>query len=1013
MWHTNCRVVVTVTAISILQGRRCDPDDASRTITPLGKPKPVSNRHGQNPMGRFASLAGLMMLALLAGAGFGEVDLRAQIAGAIAVYPENSSIEVGTSRQFSAYVPISPNTITWSVNDIPGGNLTVGTINGSGLYKAPSGAPMNNQVLVKATSTKYPTSFGIAKLTITRPYPWLWSVSPSKLKVGTYAVSFNGSNFAPDSQALANGMPVPTTFVSSTKLLINGVAGSAGTIQFSVKQPGPGAVTGNAVAVAVATAPVVVTVSPTSASLRLDSTLSFTASVTGSANPAVTWLVNGIAGGATDVGTISTTGIYRAPSTMPPSSTITIRATSVSSQTAFGQATITLVPPPPPITMAVSPATATVPLNSTRTFSATVSGSSNTAVTWSVNGTTGGSSTFGTISSSGVYAAPASLPSNASITVRATSVANPSAFAQAMVTLVLPPPPVTVTISPTATTVGLGGTQVFGAGVTGNSDPSVTWSVNGIVGGSSAVGTITSSGVYTAPATMPASNAVTIRATSVASPSSYAQASVTLTAPPPPTISLSSARFLEQSSFGPSPATLARVQQLGLPAYLDEQFGLPETAIPTPPDNSMGTLRQWTLYNYTSAPDQLRQRVAYALGQIIVTSGNKLIYANEILPWMKLLSRHAFGNYRDLLRDVTMSPSMGKYLDLANSMKPGLAGGANENYAREFMQLFTVGLWKLNQDGSQQLDGNGGPIPVYTQATVGQVALALTGWTYGTAPGATPRSANWEYFEAGMETREQNHDTSPKSFLGCSVPGGQTVLQDLDALLDCVMSHPNIAPFVATRLIRSLVMSNPSPGYIHRIADVFADNGAGVRGDLKAVVRAILLDPEARQDVPTSNGGRLKEPILQVAGVLRALNGQFSSGQQLSYLFDYMAQPILSPPSVFSWFSPLYRVPKSSLFGPEFQIYSPTEATLRGNLIYSILNYPTGDFTVDLSPFQKYGNDMVALVEAANQTFLYGRMPAAMKQVIVNAATPGYDAKSRIETVLYLTTLSGQYAVQH
>ena len=146
---------------------------------------------------------------------------------------------------------------------------------------------------------------------------------------------------------------------------------------------------------------------------------------------------------------------------------------------------------------------------------------------------------------------------------------------------------------------------------------------------------------------------------------------------------------------------------------------------------------------------------------------------------------------------------------------------------------------------------------------------------------------------------------------------------------------------------------------------------------------------------------------------MRALNGKFTATQGLTYLFDYMAQPVLAPPSVFSWFSPLYRVPGSALFGPEFQIYSPTEATLRGNLFYELLSYPAGDATIDLAPFQAYGDDMPMLVEAANQVLLYGRMPAGLKQAIAVAAAPGYDAKTRILTVLYLTALSGQYAVQY
>ncbi len=453
---------------------------------------------------------------------------------------------------------------------------------------------------------------------------------------------------------------------------------------------------------------------------------------------------------------------------------------------------------------------------------------------------------------------------------------------------------------------------------------------------------------------------------------------------------------------------------MGINAYLQQQFTLPETQIYVPTNNVMGDLQAWVLYNYTSAPDQLRQRVAYSLGQIIVTSSAKLIYADEITPWMKILSKNAFGNYRTLLREVSVSPSMGKYLDLANSQKPGLSGGANENYARELMQLFTIGLWRLNQDGSLILDPvTQQPMPTYNQSTVAQVALALTGWTYATAAGKTPGMSNWEYFGAPMEMRPASHDTNQKNILGVILPSGQSVDKDLDSVLDILFNHPNTAPFIATRLIRSLVTSNPSPAYITRIANVFDNNGSGVRGDLKAVVTAILLDPEARNDSVVVNGGRLKEPILQISNLLRALNGGYLPTEQVTYLYDSFAQVPLGPASVFSWFSPLYHVPKSPLFGPEFQIYTPSEATLRGNIFYWILTQGAGSVTKDLTPFQQYGNDMPGLVEAVNQVLLYGRMDSAMKQIIINAAAPGYDATTRINTVIYLTALSGQYAVQY
>jgi hypothetical protein len=856
----------------------------------------------------------LALAILLVGGG----SARAQVAGAIAVYPASSSVEAGATKQFMAYVPISPNTITWLVNDVVGGSATEGTISAAGLYTPPAIIPANPVVTIKAQSTAFSSTWGATTLTLTRKYPWIWSASPATLAPGSYQLSINGANFAPDSQVLANGVAVPSTFVSPTKIVVVGTAAQTGSIAFAIRQPAPGAVTGNTLSVPVKLAPVTVAVSPASAYVELGAAKVFASTVSGSANSAVTWSVNGFIGGTPGVGTITPAGVYTAPEIMPASATVAIRATSSANATAYAQAVVTLTPPP--ATVSVTPATATVLVGSSRSFSATVTGNANTAV---------------------------------------------------------------------------------------------TWSVNGVVGGSATVGTVTPAGVYAAPAAPPSSTPVTIRAASVASPSSYAEAKVTLALPPPPSVSLAGARFLEQSSFGPSPATLSHLEQVGIEAYLEEQFELPGSVIPAQAEASTGELRRWVLHHYSSAPDQLRQRVAYALSQILVTSANKLVYADEILPWLRLLSQHAFGNYRDLLHDVTLSPSMGKYLDLANSMKAGLAGGANENYARELMQLFTIGLWKLNMDGSQVLDSSGQPVPTYGQETVREVARALTGWTYATAPGATPRSVNWEYFGAPMESRQNHHELAAKHFLGCTLPAGQTVEEDLEGVLDCLMNHPNTAPFVATRLIRSLVMSNPSPGYIQRVATVFADNGQGVRGDLKAVIRAALLDAEARQDVAGADQGRLKEPILQACGFLRALGGQFSSEHQITYVFDYMAQSVLMPPSVFGWFSPGYRVPKSPLFGPEFQIYSPTEAVLRGNLFHYLLTSQGGDVSIDLSPFQPYGNDMAGLVEAVNQTLLYGRMPAGMKQILIDAATPGYNAKTRIETVLYLVAISGQYAVQH
>lgn len=998
------------------------------------------------PLGQRGIRSGLALLAL-----------AVPLFGQIEVYHQTASVEIGTSRQFSAYVPLSPSTVVWSVNGIVGGNSTIGTVSNSGLYQAPVVAPSPSIVKVRATSTAYPDKFGESTVTITRPTPWIWGISPSPVSVGNFEIRLNGSNYKPDAQVRMNGMPLTTTYVSSTSLRAVGSAAAAGSVSITVYLPGPGevtsqafslnvvaptmtvapatvtlaggasqaftasmsaiwqvngvtggtAATGTITAAGVYTAPLTpqvvtvkavstadasktasatvtvtappVTITPASATLLTGATVSF------SSNMSVNWQVNGVTGGSASTGTITAAGVYTAPAT--PQS-VTVRAVSTADASKTASAAVTVTAPPVTIT----------PTSATILTGATVSFSANTSVNWQVNGVTGGSAATGTITAAGIYTAP-STPQ--SVTVRAVSTADASKIALATVTVQLP----VVTVSPANVSVAVGATAAFTA------NTSVTWQVNGIAGGNNAVGTISAAGVYTAPAVVPEPATVTVRAVNAANALSYGTATVTVTGPPPAVSRLSAGRFLEQAAFGPRPTDIARVQQIGINGWLDEQFALAENAIPD--QASTGALRSWQLYQFVHAPDQLRQRVGYSLGQIIVTSLNKLNYANEILPWMRVLNRNAFGNYRTLLREVTLSPSMGKYLDLANSTKPTATSGANENYPRELMQLFSIGLWQLNNDGSQKLDGNGQPISAYDQTTVRQVALALTGWTYATAPGGQPGLLNWENFTGDLEPRPAYHDTTAKSFLGCSLPANQTIQQDLDATIDCVFQHPNTPPFVATRLIRSMVKSNPSPGYIGRVAAVFINNGAGVRGDLKAVVRAILTDAEARQDVPDATSGRLKEPLYFISSFIRANNGSIAMSNTIPYVYDNMGQSVLAPPSVFNWFSPLYRVPKSSLFGQEFQIYTPTEASLRANFLYQILTSQGGEIVVDLTNFNAVAGNTTALLDEVDKVLFYGRMPAGVRNAITNAVTAAYDNNQRVQAAVYLAALSGQYAVQY
>jgi uncharacterized protein (DUF1800 family) len=488
--------------------------------------------------------------------------------------------------------------------------------------------------------------------------------------------------------------------------------------------------------------------------------------------------------------------------------------------------------------------------------------------------------------------------------------------------------------------------------------------------------------------------------------------------PPPlpgsvsPVDKISAVRFLEQATFGPTPADIDAVQPVGLKYWMAQQANLPASTIPDGIDaNQVGNRLFLNMYG---GPDQLRQRMMFALSQILVVSANKNVNGEELIPWVRLLSKHAFGNYRSLLREATLSPTMGKYLDLANSLKATASTSPNENYARELMQLFSIGLRDLNQDGSLKLDAQGQPIPTYDQQTLREVARALTGWTYPTPPGATPSSTNNEYFAGLMEPRPQNHDTGAKTLLnGAAVPAGQTVAQDMDAVIDNLFQHPNVPPFIATRLIRSLVTGNPSPGYIQRVADVFADNGQGVRGDLWVVLTAILTDAEATS-APSPQHGRLKDPVLHVMNLGRALGAQVTDPGMFMYIFGNLGQRVLAPATVFGFYSPLAGLPgHPGMYGPEFQIYTPSLAIQRANFIHQILTGQFGSsFSVDLAPFVALGNDPAALAEKINQALFQGRMSDELRQIILTATQAGYDANQRALGALYLAAISSEYAVQ-
>ncbi|MFI5181695.1 MAG: DUF1800 family protein [Thermoanaerobaculia bacterium] len=512
-------------------------------------------------------------------------------------------------------------------------------------------------------------------------------------------------------------------------------------------------------------------------------------------------------------------------------------------------------------------------------------------------------------------------------------------------------------------------------------------------------------------------------------------------------------RFLEQATFGPTSALIAYLQSVGLAAWLDEQFALKQSSYPAlpamPASSSAGcptgspptcSRDHYTMYplqvrffqNALENDDQLRQRVALALHEILVVSGVKIQQPSQMAPYLNMLLDDAFENYRKILYDLTRNPAMGHYLDMVNNDAPVPTSNVspNENYAREVMQLFSIGVNMLNPDGTLPLDTGGNPIPTYTQDNIEDFAHVFTGWTYAPIPPAKSLKHNPANFLAPMVLyrdaagKDTNHDKGAKVLLDYpgavspTLPAGGDGEVELNAALDNIFHHPNVGPFIGKQLIQHLVTSNPSPAYVARVTKIFDDDGSGVRGDLKAVVRAILLDPEARGVLKTDpDYGHLREPVLFITGLLRAFGAR--SDGILANPASNMGQNLFYSPTVFSYYPHQYVVSGTSIQGPEMGIQSSLAAIDRVNLVntlaFSQLHSPAPDpgTVLDLSPFKQIAGDPTALVGSLNHLLMHGSMPADMLATVMGAvaAIPATNPLLRAQTAFYLIASSSQYQV--
>ena len=843
------------------------------------------------------------------------------IAQTVTVSPAAVTLPVGADRILTAYVNgVASTAVTWAVNGIPGGNSTVGFINATGKYTAPASPPAGWNVTATARSMANPAASGSCVITVRNQTPLPTALTPNPMPLGPFTLNVVGSRFVSGAQVRWNGVPLTTTFISTTQLIAKGTATQVGSINIIVANPGPGAVSTSLV-LTVASGP---TATPTTVR---------TATPKATSTPT---MVRTATSGATSTPTLARTEAVPTP-TMARTATTGTTSTPTMNRTATSGATST-------------PTLARTEAVPTPTMARTVT------------------------------AGVTSTPTTAS-------------------------PTIAVGVAPASATVQTGSSLQFQATVTGTANQAVTWNVNNTVGGDSTIGTITSTGLFTAPATVPLTGSVSVSAVSVVNGTSQGTAVINIQDP----LAVTYGRLLEQATFGPTQQLTAHLAQIGIPAFIDEQFATAESPWPALATAQRSDAVDAFFGNALAGQDQLRQRVIFALSEIIVEAMNKNTNGDQIVPWLQLLSRNAFGNYRTLLKEITLDASMGWYLDLANS---GVSGGAaNENFPREVMQLFSIGLYQLNLDGSVQVDAQNVPIPTYTQTDVQQNAKALTGWTYGNATGTPPQYGNFSYYPGPMLPIASRHNTQAKTILGKPLPANQTIQQDLDGAIDIIFNHPNVGPFLATRLIRALITSNPSPAYIARIATVFNDNGAGVRGDMQAVIRAILLDAEARNDTPPAPFGRLRTPMQHTIALARALGLNVGAASQFAYLFYGMNEGLLDAASVFGHYSPTYRIPKTSLYGPEFQIYSSSDAINRANFFYGLM-YNPWPINPALQPFVALAGNPATLVNAVDNALLFGRMPSSTRTALLNALPAMPDNNARVLTALYLTSMSGEYLVQ-
>ena len=903
-----------------------------------------------------------------------------------AISSATTTVRVAQTLQLKTEIAAAGTAVAFAVNGIPGGNATFGTIDGNGLYTAPAVVPSPNAVTITSATPYYPKEApGSVTLNILNPIPLITGLTPGTFAEGVTTVTITGSQFLYGAQIYWNGAPIPTTYVSNTELAASIAAPNPGTYALSINNPEPGPANGAPVSVLVTPGQVVITLQTNAGTdVRVGNSLNFPFTMSGTNNTGVTLAVNGIAGGNTQVGTATANKdgsiTYTAPLVVPvPNNVVALTLTSVDNPTVSTTQNISVMNPIP------------------------------------------------------ILAA-----------------ASPMNFNVGPATIVL-----------------TGVSFINGAQVLVNGVPAPT--------------TFNSGSQLTANISPAESGTLDLQ---VLNPSPGPAASTDLIAlvngtPPTPIVTPEDAsRFLQQATFGATDADIHTVSQNGYGYWLNQQFATPATLhepaveqalIMNNPPCAAGDVKcNATLFvqngtggQYVDSSfwqqaitgnDQLRQRVKYALSEIFVISSTNPAVSN--MPrgqanYLDILGADAFGNFRQLLQDVTLNPMMGQFLSMQGNDKGDSTRDPDENYAREVMQLLTIGLYQLNPDGNQQLGSNGQPVPTYSNNDVMGLAKVFTGFSWN-IPGNASDTA-WSgcclYVGTGfgedilpMASYPSHHSTAEKDFLGVTIPasGAPDPDGDLKLALDTLFNHPNLPPFFSKQLIQRLVTSNPSPGYVSRVAAVFQNDGTGVRGNMQAVITAILMDDEARNSAAAASNpqyGKIREPLVRYTEWARAFTAQsrnagFNLGSTEDPIYG-LGEMALRSPTVFNWFAPGYVPPGTSI--AQADLVAPEMEMTDVSTVVGYLNYMQGA----IGSGTQYGGDVFSnysaeialasnldqLMDRLNLLLMAGEMDITLRNEIISAVNaipvPAGDQSAidaafatRVQTAIYLTMAAPAYTSQ-